>query len=314
MVTGSQHHSHYFNRNNKIYDSVNYLNSLKFKINSDFLDYLNNEGSFILDSYKNTSSYINNVIAFNIANIYRDIPFYLNVSLDWRGRIYTHSFYLDYQGTDFSLSLIDLYKGEKLTEEGLFYYYIYGANCYNEKNTAKKSFQDRYNWVVENSEKIYSMDKDFILKAESPAVFAAFALNFRKIKDNPNYIHYTPCFLDATCSGIQHFAGMLLDYDLAYNVNLIKTDKVQDLYSTLIDPINKAINDSWKEDPELNIFSDIKLGRKELKKLIMVKSYNVTVFGMTEHLKKILDSKEIDVSYIDKNGKNKIDFCTFYKA
>ncbi len=25
---------------------------------------------------------------------------------------------------------------------------------------------------------------------------------------------YTPIFLDATCSGIQHFAGLLKDYDL----------------------------------------------------------------------------------------------------
>ena len=102
--------------------------------------------------------------------------------------------------------------------------------------------------MKDNLDKIYSMDKDFILKAESPALFAAFCINLRKIRDDPNYIHYTPCFLDATCSGIQHFAAMLLDYDLAYNVNLIKSDKVNDIYATLIDPINKAINESLEND------------------------------------------------------------------
>lgn len=293
LITGSEHHSHSLKKNQKIYDSVNYLNSLKFSVNSDFINYIENEGSFILDHYKSSKSYINNIIAYDIAKVYKNFPFYLNVNLDWRGRIYTHSFYLDYQGSDFSLSLINLYKGEKLTEKGLYFYYVYGANSYNEHNISKKSFQDRYNWVIEKSEKIYSMDKDFILKAESPAVFAAFCLNFKKIQDDPNYIHYTPCFLDATCSGIQHFAGMLLDYDLAYNVNLIKSENVQDLYSSLIDPINEAINNSWRDkeitkDKDLTIFSEVKLTRKELKKIIMVKSYNVTLLGMAEHLKATL--------------------------
>lgn len=316
LVTGSEHHSHCLQIDNKTFNSVNYLNSLKFKINGDFLKYLHNEGSFILDHYKKNKGYINNIIALDIATIYKDIAFYLNVNLDWRGRIYTHSFYLDYQGSDFSLALIDLYKGEKLTKQGLYYYYIYGANCYNENNISKSCFEDRYNWVIENSQKIYSMDKNFILEAESPALFAAFCINFRKIKDNPDYIHFTPCFLDATCSGIQHFAAMLLDHDLAYNVNLIKSEKVQDLYTTLIDPINKAINESWQHDPKLIIFSDIKLTRKELKKLIMVKSYNVTVLGMVEHLKAILEKKEIDVTYKNSKGEEKIvkDYLYYVKA
>lgn len=218
---------------------------------------------------------------------------------------YTHSFYLDYQGSDFSLALIDLYKGEKLTEKGLYFYYIYGANCYNERNISKKSFKARYKWVEQNSEKIYNMDKDFILKAESPAVFAAFCLNFRKMRDDPNYIHYAPCFLDATCSGIQHLAAMLLDYDLAYNVNLIKSENVQDLYGSLVDPINKAINESWKTDKELTLFRDVKLSRTELKKVIMVKTYNVTNYGMVDHLKKIVEKKTEDKTII-KNDKEKV--------
>lgn len=55
LVRGSEHHSHHLNRNKKnFYDSVNYLNSLKFKVNTDFLNYLENDGTFILEHYKNT--------------------------------------------------------------------------------------------------------------------------------------------------------------------------------------------------------------------------------------------------------------------
>jgi DNA-directed RNA polymerase len=151
---------------------------------------------------------------------------------------------LDYQGNEFSLALLNLYKGEKLTSEGLKFFYIYGANCYNENSIQKRPFCERIEWVNNNIENIYSMNKEFILKAECPTIFAAFCLNMKKLKENPDYIVHTPVFLDATCSGIQHFAAMLLDCDLAREVNLIKstTSDVKDIYKLLTAPINKAIN------------------------------------------------------------------------
>ena len=42
------------------------------------------------------------------------------------------SFFLSYQGDDISTSLIELYDGKTLTEEGLIYFYIHGANCYDD--------------------------------------------------------------------------------------------------------------------------------------------------------------------------------------
>ena len=40
----------------------------------------------------------------------------------------TQSFFANYQGGDLSLSLIEFYKGEKLTQIGINSLYIYGAN------------------------------------------------------------------------------------------------------------------------------------------------------------------------------------------
>ena len=89
------------------------------------------------------------------------------------------------------------------------------------------------------------MNSDFILNAESPTIFAAFCLSMIKLKDNPNCIIENPVFLDATCSGVQHFAAMLLDLQLAEHVNLINNDdNVNDFYSALITEINRKINDS----------------------------------------------------------------------
>lgn len=249
LVTGSQQHGHKFEyRNSFIYDCVNYLNNMKFSVNKELLNYLNSEGGYILDYYKlhKIKHYLNNLITLDIARTYKDEIFYLNVNLDWRGRIYTQSFYLDYQGNEFSLALLTLCGGERLTMVGMKNFYIYGANCYNEDNIQKKVFDERVKWVNRNLENIYSMKPEFILKAESPTLFAVFCLNMKKLRDNPQHPINIPVFLDATCSGIQHFAGMILDYDLAKEVNLLKseTGDVKDFYKHSAPIINKAINTS----------------------------------------------------------------------
>jgi len=48
------------------------------------------------------------------------------------------SFFLSYQSGDLSTALLRLWEGDKLSESGLRYLYIYGANVYNEENLNKK--------------------------------------------------------------------------------------------------------------------------------------------------------------------------------
>jgi DNA-directed RNA polymerase len=56
--------------------------------------------------------------------------------------LYTNSFFLSYQGGDLSRSLIEFGSGEKLTDEGIKYLYIFGANCYS-STLGKKSIEQR---------------------------------------------------------------------------------------------------------------------------------------------------------------------------
>jgi len=145
------------------------------------------------------------------------------------------------------------------------------------------------------------MDKDFILKAESPTIFASFCLTMIKLRDNSNYIVYNPIFLDATCSGVQHFAAMLLDLELSKYVNLVNTnDSVNDFYSQLIPSINQAIKDSYKDNVKNIKFQDINLNRALLKRVIMTKSYNVTTYGITEQLKSKLEKVQKVIIVKDK--------------
>ena len=133
------------------------------------------------------------------------------------------------------------------------------------------------------------MDIEFILQAESPMLFAAFCLNLKNFDRDKNYAIKTPIFLDATCSGIQHFAGMLLDEDLAESVNLKYTnDEVQDVYSKLIKPINEKIH-YYGMKYMIGEFADLSITRQLLKFIVMTKCYNVSVYGIYTRLRNKLE-------------------------
>jgi len=287
IITGSEYFAHKVINKDSIYKAVNYLNSIKFKINKNLLDYLfSGEGSYILESVKPDDE-LQRHITLKVAQIYKDTYFYLNTRADWRGRLYTQSFYISYQSGDLSTALLNFYKGAPITAEGKFYLYIYGANNHNINGLSKESFDVRLKWVKDNYEKIINQDKELILSAENPFTFTAFCLNMKEIHNNPEAIIYTPVFLDATCSGIQHFAGLLKDLELGTNTNLLISttkERPNDVYTYLLDPINSEINKLGENDPNYSTLSLVKLSRREVKRAIMTKVYNVTIYGISHQL------------------------------
>lgn len=244
IITGTSIHDHKIENKNSLFKAVNYLNSIKFGVNNLLLDYLMDEGSYILD-YIEPDNDLQRNITLKIAKLFSKVPFYLNVHADWRGRIYTQSFFISYQGGDLSSALLNFWEGQILTESGKYHLYIHGANNHNENNISKESFDNRVEWVKNNYDKIINLDRSLILSAEKPFIFLAFCLNMRELDKNPNMTIKTPVFLDATCSGIQHLSALLLDLELGITVNLSpynQEDKPNDIYSELLVHINKAIN------------------------------------------------------------------------
>ena len=302
-------HDHIVENKESIYKTVNYLNSIKFCVNTTLLNYLlSPEGSYILENVK-VNDPLQQAYTLKISELYKNTYFYLNTHADWRGRIYTQSFFLTYQGGDLSTSLLNFWEGEDITELGKFYLYIYGANCHNEKDISKKSYEVRLKWVNNNYNKIINLDKDLILSAENPFKFTAFCLNMAEIHKNPKAIIKTPVFLDATCSGIQHLSGLMKDLELGSKTNLTEStikDDPNDIYSYLLKAINKAINKYGLEDPEFALLSCVKLKRREVKTAIMTKIYNVTVFGISRQLQGIfLNIKNKDLENFEDYFYNK---------
>jgi len=119
----------------------------------------------------------------------------------------------------------------------------------------------------------------------------------KELHNNPDAIIKTPVFLDATCSGIQHLSALLLDLELGISVNLSPYKQEagpNDIYSDLIEPINKAINIFGEENPNFYSLSLIELNRKIIKTSIMTKVYNVSQYGIARQIESKLERKEED--------------------
>ena len=293
--TGSSYHGHKIEKKDALYNSVNILNRVKFNVNKDLLNYLLNEGNYLLIDEESEKRSIQNSITLKVANIYSKYTFYLNVNSDWRGRLYTNSFFLTYQGGDLSRSLIEFAEGQKLNEEGLKYLYIFTANCYSDL-LSKKSFTQRIAWVKANYSKIIKLDKDFINNANKKIQFVSLCIVIKNYEDDNNYLVKLPVFLDATCSGIQHLAAMLQDVNLGAQVNLLsrtENENVCDLYETMVGPVNAAINKFGKENVLHSSLSNVKLNRKIIKTPIMTQVYNVTTDGIYRQLIKKLKKEKV---------------------
>ena len=121
----------------------------------------------------------------------------------------------------------------------------------------KKSLVARQDWVDENWEAIYNCGKDFKTTtefwcaADEPFQFLAACHEYANAADAVDkgepYYSGLPIALDATQSGIQHFAASLLDEVAGELVNLVPQDEPNDVYIHCMHKAQKAIDDDIED-------------------------------------------------------------------
>lgn len=60
------------------------------------------------------------------------------------------------------------------------------------------------------------------------------------------FVSHLPLAFDGTCSGLQHFSALLRDEVGGHAVNLVPSDKVQDIYSLVAEKVNKVLTEDAK--------------------------------------------------------------------
>uniref|UniRef100_P33539 Probable DNA-directed RNA polymerase n=1 Tax=Agaricus bitorquis TaxID=5343 RepID=RPOP_AGABT len=297
-----------------LYSSINYLNSIKFKINKAMLNFIlaewDNKDSKLFKGYNmlkpiletdskeikeekvsSNSKYTLYSNIISLASLYKDNEFYLPVYVDFRGRVYPLSNYISYQGGDLARSLI-LFADTKcvLNNSGKECLNVYLANLagydklpWSERLTKVDGIIKEYLESNEISNTKYIEDN--IDKISEPFQFISIMYAKLLSISNPKANISNPILFDASCSGIQHIAALTLEKELASNVNLYtdssnpKEDYPQDFYTYALEKIrDKLINSDITE------LRDIKLNRKIIKRSVMTIPYNISMAGIGEHL------------------------------
>ena len=249
---------------------------------------------------------------------------YFPWNVDYRGRCYPIPTALSPQGDDIQKSLLLFANPSPLAEGDDKWMAIHGANL---AGNDKISFDERIKWVMDNTTNIIASADDplgytwwyEVSKGDYPMEFLSFCNEWKRLHDYKaenmgsvkGFMSNLPLAFDGTCSGLQHFSALLRDEVGGFAVNLVPSDKVQDIYSIVADKVNVQLlkdaqtgteDEKKKKDGVVSYkygtktlaqnwvaFDRIKFGkdgitRKVCKRSVMTLAYGSKQYGFKENL------------------------------
>lgn len=218
------------------------------------------------------------LMTIGIANQFRDYEaIYFPHNLDSRGRAYPLPAFLNPQGPDYSKSILEFSKGKLIeTQEQLNWIAIAGANAYGND---KVSLKERIQWVYDNEELILATANNWKhdyrwTRVGEPFAFLRFCFEWLSYKrEGLPYISHMPVHIDATCSGLQHYAAMLRDEVGGRSVNLVPGLSRQDIYGDVASKAIQILYAGLETNPVGKVWLDFGIDRKITKRQVMVVPY-----------------------------------------
>jgi DNA-directed RNA polymerase len=227
--------------------------------------------------------------------------FYFPHNLDYRGRVYPIPVIFNLHSLDYIRGMLLFAEAKELGENGARWLAIHGANCYG---IDKESYDDRIKWVKDNELAILfayrnPIDSTFWQKAKDPFQFLAFCKEWSGYcKFGNNYRCSLPIGVDATCSGLQHYSAMLKDPVGAKYVNVLPSDKPQDIYQEVADVLIRMlenIKSTSNVEEDVRMAEDwLKLGinRKTTKRVVMTTVYSLTKYASRQYIEEYILDKD----------------------
>ncbi|WP_298996833.1 DNA-directed RNA polymerase [uncultured Desulfovibrio sp.] len=254
----------------------------------------------------------------NLASRYKDEEaFYYPYQLDFRGRIYAVPAYLTPQGTHLAKALLCFAEGKPLgTMAAVKWLAIHGSNTWGND---KVSLDDRYSWVLQNQEKIKAVSDDpytvtWWQEADDPWGFLAFCFEWAGyLTEGLEFVSHLPVAMDGTCNGLQIFSLILRDEVGGAAVNLLPSEKPQDIYGIVADKVKgmleaRAAGDEdsanvCSKDSDIPIYNEVvcsrwlltlNINRKMTKRQVMVLPYGGTFDSCREYTEEWLKEQVYD--------------------
>jgi len=279
-------------------------------------------------------------VARTIARARRFVDYeaiYFPWSLDWRGRAYPITSFLNPQGEDLAKGMLQFADEVPLGVDGVWWLKVHGANCWaGDSKIDKAPLPERVKWIEEHEAEIIDSGTDpldgarFWTGAEDPWQFLAFCFEYTEwVKCGRNIAHPTriPVSVDGSCNGLQHFAALGRDMTGGAEVNLTFGCTPADVYTKVALRTQELIvtdmdnHETFKEvknadtgEDERISFADMArvwhehVDRKLVKRNVMTIPYGVTNIGMREQLAEVLQKR------IDKGDLRPMDRREMFRA
>lgn len=221
---------------------------------------------------------------------------------DFRNRMYSVSSGLSPQGSDLGKAMLRFAEGKAIvSDEGEAWFLRHGANTFG---VDKVSFDDQEKWVRDNKDFIIRMASDPIsyrewANADKPWSFLAWAFEYKEfVEQGRGYISHLAIGQDGSCNGLQHFSAMLRDEVGGAAVNLVPSDKPQDIYAAVARKVVEYLEHDGTDTAMLWVKYGI--DRSTVKRCVMTLPYGSTKQGMRDFLledymksvNKVFDFKE----------------------
>ena len=213
---------------------------------------------------------------------------YFPLQLDFRGRAYCVPAFLNYQSITGAKALLSFAHGKEITKEnkGDYWLAIHGANMFGED---KISLEERVEWVNKNEDWILKCAEDPMNNrkwedASNAYQFLAFCDEWSKFKkEGYGFVSHIPVSVDGSCNGLQVYSLMLRDSKAGKLVNLLPTDKPQDIYQLVADAVIEKLKlDAAENKPYAQLWLNYGVKRSTTKRSIMTICYGSTRYSCTD--------------------------------
>lgn len=241
-------------------------------------------------SYRCDSNY-----KLEIARAFLGEKFYFPHNMDFRGRAYPLAPHFNHLGNDMTRSLLIFWNGKRLGSEGLEWLKIHLANLYG---MDKRPFEERVEFANSHMDEIKDSAENPLngqgwwKKADKPWQCLATCIELNEAYKLPNpedYVSHQPVHQDGTCNGLQHYAALGGDIEGARQVNLVPSDRPQDVYAFVAKLVTARLQKAAAEGDENAIKLKDIVSRKVVKRTVMTNVYGVTFVGASDQIMKELD-------------------------
>lgn len=267
--------------------------------------------------YSSEAAYVSKSLAFlkiiTTAERFKDEEaLWFPWSLDYRGRMYPMTDYLQPQGSDQAKGLLEFAEGKTVdTPEAREWLMRTGAGLIWKD---KMSVDEQLDRVEKATPEIISwaeapLDNLGWAEADSPWEALAWAVDYAGyIKDPQGYLSHAVCTMDGTCNGLQHLSLLLKDPIGGAEVNLgssTRDQKPHDIYQLVCNTVvgvlkerlaqpdkmidvkskdKKLVRYSYSEHDMITRWFAVGIERKTCKRPVMVVPYSGTYDTVKESL------------------------------